>query len=115
MSLYHYVATDICRDATAAVRGRMLMTSALIACDRLSESHAELHAIFRGHDLPRPLMVNETLDVAVTSGAASADQEILERFNSALSPYHADNQARVNELLELQLGDDHEPQEQSEF
>jgi hypothetical protein len=114
MSLYHYVATDICRDATAAVRGRMLMTSALIACDRVSEAHAELHAIFRGHDLPRPLMVNETLDVAVTTGAASADQEILERFNSALSPYHTENQARVNELLDLQLGEN-SPQEQSEF
>jgi hypothetical protein len=97
------------------------MTSALVACDRVSHAQVELHAIARGHDLPRPLMVNETLDVAVTSGAASADQEILERFQSALSPYHPDNQERVKELLELKLADDSTQEEalrkkeQSEF
>lgn len=55
MSLYHYVATDVCRDPEQALRGRLLMARCLVASGLPKQAHAQIHAIAAEHDLPRPL------------------------------------------------------------
>ena len=67
---------------------------------QVREAHAELHAIAKQHDLPRPPLVMETLDVALESGGANRPRERGEASEERVSmPLNAIETLGFNALI----------------
>ncbi|CAE7632541.1 Mpped1 [Symbiodinium pilosum] len=98
--LYDYVATDVCRNLTLAIKGRLMAAHSLIRCRSLTEAWLALYAVSRGYDKPRGLMATEALDVAVTE---ALEITAAQPFRCSEEPASAANVQAVNQLMELTL------------
>eukprot|EP00397_Hematodinium_sp_SG-2012_P000528 GEMP01000529.1.p1 GENE.GEMP01000529.1~~GEMP01000529.1.p1 ORF type:complete len:2060 (+),score=594.87 GEMP01000529.1:228-6182(+) len=106
-SLYHYVATDICRNLQLSVSGRLLVVRALLKSEMYDDAWWALYAIVKGHDLPRDLLTLDTVDEAKHNAAYPHDGEDITAFNvSEDLESGGANAGAVDVLAGWELGED---------
>eukprot|EP00928_Gymnodinium_smaydae_P013443 TRINITY_DN14900_c0_g2_i2.p1 TRINITY_DN14900_c0_g2~~TRINITY_DN14900_c0_g2_i2.p1 ORF type:complete len:3483 (-),score=804.97 TRINITY_DN14900_c0_g2_i2:72-9770(-) len=99
-SLFNHVATGVCRSRRLATRSRLLAAQALVRCRSFGSAWRVLFALSRNHDMPRPLLANETLDALVVDSRDAADTA---PFADSEEPYSEGNMQAVNTFADFIL------------
>jgi len=99
-ALYNYIATDVCRNAALATKGRLLTVQALLRCRSFTEAWLALYSLSRGHDQPKGLVEAEALDTAVVEAQEMAAAEPFRQYEE---PSSEANVKAINQLMEFTL------------
>jgi len=102
-SLYNYIATDICRNLSLVVKGRLLMAHALIKSQAFDSAWFVLYGISKSHDQPRSLLASEVMDRMIAEMPDVASGSPYTPYRTSEEPFSENNKQALNQLFEFSI------------